>query len=201
MAVKLNKNRMLQTRILTALTLLFGILGAGRFPQGTMQHDLMLVAGYALLAFCAMGRLYSTAFIGGIKNKNLVTVGPYSVCRNPLYFFSLCGAAGLGFATASLTVTAIIFFGFLIVYIGLISREEEFLQDKFGKEFTIYKNKVPRLLPDLSRWHCPAELTFQPKYLNFAWRDAVWWFAPLPVFELAQMLQDKGIFKPLLTLF
>jgi protein-S-isoprenylcysteine O-methyltransferase Ste14 len=201
MAVKLNKNRMLHTRILTGVTILFGILGTSQFAPGTLQHQSMIFAGYVLLAFCAMGRMYSTAFIGGIKNKDLVTWGPYSVCRNPLYFFSLCGAAGLGFATASLIMTAVIFFGFLIVYIFLIGREEAFLQDKFGKEFSSYKAKVPRLLPDLSRWHCPAELTFQPKFLNFAWRDAVWWFAPLPVFELAQYLQGKDVFKPLIALF
>ena len=201
MAAQLNKNRMLYTRVLTGLTLLFGIIGAGRFPPDSLPHELMRFTGYALLAFCAMGRLYSTAFIGGIKNKDLVTWGPYSVVRNPLYFFSLCGAAGLGFATASIVVTAIIFFGFLFVYIGLISREEEFLQNKFGKTFSTYRGKVPKLLPDLSRWHCPAELTFQPRFLNFAWRDAVWWFAPLPVFEIAQLLQEKGVFRPLLSLF
>lgn len=173
MAVKLNKNRMLYTRVITALALLFGIFGASRFPLDSLAYELMRFAGYSLLAFCAMGRLYATAFIGGIKNKDLVTWGPYSVCRNPLYFFSLCGAAGVGFATGSLIVTAFMFFGFLIVYIGLIGREEAFLQDKFGKTFTSYKNKVPRLVPKLSNWHCPAELPFQPKFLNFAWRDAV----------------------------
>ncbi len=201
MAAKLNKSRMLHTRIITGITILFGILGTSRFAPDALPHELMIFAGYALLAFCAMGRLYSTAFIGGIKNKDLVTWGPYSVCRNPLYFFSLCGAAGLGFATASLTMTAIIFFGFLTVYIFLIGREEEFLQNKFGKEFSSYKAKVPRLLPDLSRWHCPAELTFQPKFFNFAWRDAVWWFAPLPVFELARHLQETGALKPIIALF
>ena len=50
-------------------------------------------------------------------------------------------------------MTAIIFFGFLIVYIGLISREEGFLLDKFGKEFTNYKRKTPKLMPDVSLWH------------------------------------------------
>jgi protein-S-isoprenylcysteine O-methyltransferase Ste14 len=201
MAAQLNKNRMFYTRILTGLTLAFGILGTSRFPSDSPPHEAMRFFGYALLAFCAMGRLYSTAFIGGIKNKSLVTIGPYSVVRNPLYFFSLCGAAGLGLATGSITMTAIIFFGFLIVYIGLISREEGFLLDKFGKEFTNYKRKTPKLMPDFSCWHCPAELTFQPKFLNFAWRDAVWWFAPLPAFEVAQLLQEKGVFHPLIELF
>lgn len=201
MAVKLNKNRMRDTRILAGLALLFGIIGSSHFPAGSLPHDLMRFAGYLLLTGCAVGRIYSTAFIGGIKNKELITSGPYSLCRNPLYFFSLCGAAGLGFATTSLTVTAIIFVGFLIIYIDLIGREEQFLDEKFGKAFRDYKARVPRLLPSFRHYRCPAELTFQPRFFNYAVIDAVWWFAPLPLFHLADILQQKSLITPVMRLF
>lgn len=201
MARNLNKSRMRYTRILAGLALLFGIFGAGKFDSGSVPHELMRFTGYVLLCICAVGRVYSTAFIGGGKNKELITWGPYSVCRNPLYFFSLCGAAGLGFATTSLIVTAVLFLGFLIIYIDLIAREERFLENEFGKTFRDFKARVPRLLPDLTLYHCPGALTFQPKFFNFAIRDAVWWFAPLPLFYLADLLQQKSLITPMMRLF
>lgn len=201
MAKQLNKSRMRYTRILAVLALLFGIFGISYFPPGTPPHSLMRFIGYILLCTCAVGRIYSTAFIGGAKSKELITWGPYSVCRNPLYFFSLCGAAGLGLATTSLIVTAVVFIGFLVIYIDLIGREEKFLEGEFGKPFRDYKARVPRLLPAMHLYHCPSALTFQPKFFNFAIRDAVWWFAPLPLFQLAEMLQAKSLITPVMRLF
>ena len=47
---------------------------------------------------------WSSLYIAGRKGRELVTVGPYSTCRNPLYFFSIVGAAGMGAQSGSLTL-------------------------------------------------------------------------------------------------
>ena len=44
-------------------------------------------------------------YVGGRKNAELVTTGPYSMMRNPLYFFSLLGVAGVGAQTGSVLAT------------------------------------------------------------------------------------------------
>lgn len=201
MATKLNENRMLASRILMVFVLLLGLLTTPSVPEGSVVYELSKLAGYILLAACAVGRIYSTAFIGGIKNKHLVTEGPYSACRNPLYFYSLLGAAGIGFLCVQLTLFVLLFGGFLWMYSGLIRREEEFLSEKFGKEFDSYKARVPRLLPRFKKLKMPEELLFQPRYFTFAVWDALWWFAPFPFFELSRILQHAGVIKPLAVLF
>ena len=201
MAKSLNKTRMHDTRILMGLTLLTGIFCKTMFPDETLAHESMDLMGYVLVTVCAVGRIYTTAFIGGIKNAQLITWGPYSVCRNPLYFFSLLGAAGIGLMSTSLLAFCIIFFGFLVIYWKLIEREEEFLQERFGEDFTSYKTNVPKILPDFSRYSCPEEIPLQPKFLNRAVSDAVWWFVPLPLFELAEVLQEAHIINPFIQIF
>ncbi len=200
MAKDINKTRMRDTRILVGIILIAGFFTAPVMQTGSFAYEIFRLAGFILLTACAIGRIYSTAFIGGIKNEKLITVGPYAMCRNPLYFYSLLGAAGLGLMSAQIILFIFIFGGFLFIYDGLIKREEGFLAEKFGADFAAYKAGTPRLLPDIKKYTCPDELAFQPKYLNNAVWDALWWFAPVPLFELAHLLHNAGILKPLFSL-
>lgn len=201
MARSLNKTRMRDTRILMGLTLLAGVFCKTMFPDETLQHEVLDLSGYILVTICALGRIYCTAFIGGEKNAQLVTSGPYSFCRNPLYFFSLCGAAGVGFMSTSIAAFAVIFSGFFIIYQGLIAREEEFLEAKFGQAYRDYCKRVPRLLPSFKNVYFPEEVVMRPKFLNKGVLDAVWWFAAFPLFEAAELLQEKGVITPIMQLF
>lgn len=200
MAKDLNKTRMRNTRILMGLVILSGIFTKSFFPSDTFSHEAFEFAGYVLVMACAVGRIYSTAFIGGIKNAELVTVGPYSMCRNPLYFYSLLGAAGIGLMSTHLVSFGVIFIGFLLIYLSLIKREESFLLEKFGDVFSSYKTRVPKLLPKIGLYSCPDELLFQPKYLTKAVWDAIWWFAPLPLFEISDWLQEERLITPVISL-
>jgi protein-S-isoprenylcysteine O-methyltransferase Ste14 len=201
MADKLNKNRMRDTRILMVLTLVAGVSCQTRFPAGTSEHLALEVLGFALTVVCAIGRIYVSTFIGGVKNARLITTGPYTLCRNPLYLFSLCGALGIGLMTTSLVCATVIFTGFYVVYLCLIEREEGFLREKFGADFEDFVKSTPRLLPDFKKFSCPMEMTFQPRFLTNAVKDAVWWFVPLPVFLLVDYLQTSGLYTPPFHLF
>ena len=52
-----------------------------------------------------VGRLWSTLYIGGRKSAEVVTGGPYSMTRNPLYVFSTLAAAGVGAQMGSIVAT------------------------------------------------------------------------------------------------
>jgi protein-S-isoprenylcysteine O-methyltransferase Ste14 len=51
-------------------------------------HEFLEMAGVSLALLCVAGRMWSSLYIGSRKNRELVTAGPYSITRNPLYFFS-----------------------------------------------------------------------------------------------------------------
>lgn len=83
--------------------------------------------------------------------KSLVTKGPYSLTRNPMYLGTLI--IGIGF-------TAMLFrwwvgLVFLIVYLGIyipeIKKEEEKLAAFFGDDFKGYCSRTPRFFPRINR--------------------------------------------------
>src|SRR3979409_629170 len=61
-------------------------------------------AGRALIVVCILGRTWCSLYIGGRKTSRLVTAGPYSVSRNPLYVFSVIGAVGIGAQLGAVSV-------------------------------------------------------------------------------------------------
>ena len=63
---------------------------------------ILFFIGIILVGIASFGRLWCSLYIAGYKTDNLVTEGPYSMCRNPLYFFSFIGALGVGFASETL---------------------------------------------------------------------------------------------------
>jgi protein-S-isoprenylcysteine O-methyltransferase Ste14 len=58
------------------------------------------VAGFLLMMTAVLCRVWTSAHIAGHKDAQLITFGPYSVCRHPLYAFSLVGGLGIGLASS-----------------------------------------------------------------------------------------------------
>ena len=81
-----------------------------------------------------------------IKSK-LITHGPYSLSRHPVYFAHSLIFTGIFFCTGILSTLAIVFFDFFVTYFIIIPLEERELQERFGEEFTAYKNRVPCFCP------------------------------------------------------
>lgn len=65
----------------------------------------------------------------------LITEGPFSVVRNPLYFGSFLAMAGVALATGSVTFLAVMFVAFCFYYRVTVKREESFLEAKFGARY------------------------------------------------------------------
>lgn len=109
----------------------------------------LMTTGLLLTGVAAAGRLWCSLYIAGRKNRVLVTDGPYSVSRNPLYFFSLLGACGAAMATGMVSAPLILAVLFIAGYRPVILAEEVKLAHLFGAGYLAYRNQVPRFLP---RW-------------------------------------------------
>jgi protein-S-isoprenylcysteine O-methyltransferase Ste14 len=83
----------------------------------------------------------------GFSKGQLVTAGAYGVVRNPIY----CSATFFLFpAVALLTLTWVYLVPSLFLYFGVlifIGKEEQQLQQVFGKEYEEYTARVDRLIP------------------------------------------------------
>jgi protein-S-isoprenylcysteine O-methyltransferase Ste14 len=81
----------------------------------------------------------------------LITAGPYSIVRNPIYLSML----GMYVASAlAVSRWPALLGGFIVFLAGTAIRirsEEKLLRDAFGAQFDDYARRVPALLPRLLR--------------------------------------------------
>jgi protein-S-isoprenylcysteine O-methyltransferase Ste14 len=80
------------------------LLSYPAWVDDSIMFEILELGGITLLLVCTFGRLWSILYSGSKKNVELVTRGPYSISRNPLYLFSSIGAFGIGLMFASLTL-------------------------------------------------------------------------------------------------
>lgn len=192
MARHLNKSRIALSKAMVVVLLLCVFFTDSLIPLESGAHEFFDLTGTILVAICALGRLYTSAYLGGFKNDTLITHGPFSVVRNPLYFFSLVGFTGIAFMTNHIVVMVAIPLGFILLYTQLIRREEAHLASIFGQPYEDYRNKVNRLIPDIRQYDVPETIQMHTKFLDKAFKDAIWWFAAFPLVECAEYVQQQG---------
>ena len=181
----------MKRRAFTIKLLLIGFLGVMLVSQhphleGGLLDCSLETLGYLLLVAAAIGRLWCAAYISGNKKTQLVVSGPYSLVRNPLYFFSLLGFIGAGFAMESLTAAAVFALVFTLTHVPAIRKEEGHLLSLFGDTFADYKARVPRFFPRSLTMTQPDRLEFSPRLFN---RAVVECTMVLMIFILARGLE------------
>ena len=120
------------------------------------------------LAFltCAAVRCWATLYVGGHKDRELQTEGPYSICRNPLYFGSLSfGVALTCILKSALFAGGVILTG--VFYLVLVVRAEElWLVRRFGEDYQSYCRRTPRFWPRWSSFRTPPSVKVELRQLR-----------------------------------
>jgi protein-S-isoprenylcysteine O-methyltransferase Ste14 len=124
------------------------------------------VVSFLILMVAAIGRVWTAAYISGRKTQELVVDGPYSLTRNPLYFFSFLAYLGAGLAFEKLTVAFAFVVAFWLTHWATILAEETKLRNKYGDKYDDYAKTVPRFWPRIGRMKLPEAVTFSPTAFN-----------------------------------
>jgi len=123
--------------------------------NGSLPGILMDACGWLLFMLYVSFRIWSTLYVGGRKDSELQTEGPYSITRNPLYFGSFCLALAAVCFFKSVSLLILVFVGFIIYLRFVIRAEEKFLSGKFGEKFSEYCMQTPRFFPAPSSYNSP----------------------------------------------
>jgi protein-S-isoprenylcysteine O-methyltransferase Ste14 len=191
-------------KIVLGVAILIGILmfafTRSIYPNGEPFHEGIEWAGIVAIIVCILGRTWASLYIGGRKIEQFVTDGPYSVMRNPLYFFSILGAAGAGAQLGS--VIAALMFGAVawLVFYVVVLQEERLLADRYGAAFAEYAASVPRFLPNPRLWHDLPTLTVMPPKMLRTFADAMIILLTVPMAEIFEHLQNIGVLPILMRL-
>lgn len=184
-------NRIRMSQILISLALVV-LMFSGRKWSHQMAEALLYAGGALLIGIATIGRLWCSLYIAGYKDGTLVTAGPYSICRNPLYFFSFIGVIGVGLATETLTFTLLGALWFAMFYPGVIRQEEERLRRLHGARYEDYCRSVPRFFPNISLFSEPDSYVVKPAKFRRHLLDALWFVWAAGILELMDRLGDLG---------
>lgn len=137
----------------------FAFLGLGLgldgvWPLGAVPGAVGRPAGFALIAigvgiFAAAIyhlRQAGTSVQTRMPATAVVTSGPFRFSRNPIYLSASLAFAGIGLAADNVWILALVVPFLAVIRYGVISREERYLEAKFGEEYRRYKASVRRWL-------------------------------------------------------
>ena len=186
--------------VAVAAGIAFLLVGDLRWSQEHFLHEAIEWFGIGLIAICIVGRTWCSLYIGGQKNRNLITEGPYSICRNPLYLFSIIGAVGVGAQVGSIAIALSCGFIAWTILVGSAMREEQTLLAHFGSEYAQYFDRVPRLLPRFALWRDRAIVEVRPRVVVTTFIDALVFLAAIPVAEGLEYLHEMAILPTWVTL-
>ncbi|WP_442580780.1 methyltransferase family protein [Mesorhizobium sp. ASY16-5R] len=164
-------------------------------------HELVEKAGAVLILIAILGRTWCTLYIGGRKSAEIVTGGPYSMTRNPLYVFSAIGAAGIGAMTGSVVVASLFAVFTWLAFLTVIFVEERFLDRNFGEPYRAYMKRVPRFFPKPWLFQESESLTIRPQLIYRTFADGLVFILAYPFFELVEYFQDIGTLPVVLRLY
>jgi protein-S-isoprenylcysteine O-methyltransferase Ste14 len=128
----------------------FAPLSVKFLPNVPLAAYLGLALAFVGIAFAIWARVFLGGNWSGTvtikKDHELVRAGPYALVRHPIYTGILM--ALLGTVIDLRALRGLMAFGVVLVALWMKSRREEsFMTEQFGAEYTDYKRKVKALIP------------------------------------------------------
>ena len=181
------------SRLASAVAVFFLVFSTSQWEDRSRLVPIALFSlGMFLVAIGSLGRMWCSVYIAGYKGQTLITQGPYSLCRNPLYFFSTFGALGVGFCTETITFPLVLLLVMILYYPLVVRKEERRLRQSFGRDFDEYAKRVPAYFPNLSLLSEPETYTMKPLAYRRHMFSALWFVWIAGLLELAEGLKEMG---------
>jgi protein-S-isoprenylcysteine O-methyltransferase Ste14 len=193
--------RILLTRLYVALLAGLILFSSSHWQPVPFGAAGLLLAALVLTSLAAVGRLWCSIYIAGYKKNCLVTDGPYAMCRNPLYFFSMLGALGVALMTHTFTIPVLVLVSFAIYYPYVIRAEEGDLRRIHGATFEAYRSQTPAFFPKWSLLREPDTYQVKPRVFRNHMGSAVWFILAIGLLALLQAGRAAGHVPALILLY
>ena len=140
--------------ILFFTLILIGFIAQWLFPLNLMFHKwpsrliigipLFMVSGLIAINALIIMKKNKTAIYFNKPTTKFIREGPFRFTRNPLYLsLLLLMGSTVVIANSAWHLIAVILL-FLLFNFGIVAREEQYLENRFGEEYIQYKIRVRR---------------------------------------------------------
>ena len=133
-----NRDFLLQYRI--EFVIVLNMAGILLLAMGTLLH---IWTGLLL----GLWGLIGLPEIGARKEMRLMAEGPFAVVRHPTYLAHLLMFSGVFLITGVIASGIVAILDLIAAIALIIPLEERELSARFGKEYELYKKRVPRFFP------------------------------------------------------
>ncbi len=187
------------SRVFGALILFLILFSSYSWEPNLLVNLAVDFVAFLLILICTFGRLWALSYISGHKTKDLISDGPYSLVRNPLYLFSLIGAVGVGLITKNVLIFGLIVLMFGIYYPFVIRAEEEHLREVHKEDFEEYRRSTPMFVPKFSGFREQENYTVNARLFRRAFFSVIWFPLIFMILLVIDRLHESGIVPILFT--
>lgn len=152
-------------------------------------------AGFVLVAAAVLWRIWTTLFVAGRKDVQLVRDGPYAACRHPLYLGSVAAALGIGLTTRSLVLALALPLVIGAAAVAAARGEDRALATAHGGAWRDYRAATPAFWPDWRRMRLPQSISVPPAIYRKAFLDAASFLALWLLVLLVETLRAGGAWQ------
>lgn len=187
------KSRITISRIFAAIIIFLALFSEPSWERSHLAVSMIVdVLAFLLILIATFGRLWGLMYISGHKTRDLVTDGPYSLVRNPLYMFSFIGALGIGLVSDNIYILVLLVLIFGLYYPFVIRGEEKNLHRVHGKAFEEYRQKTPMFIPRFSLYHDEPSLEIDTRLFRRNFFSVVWFPLIFLILLLIERLHEFG---------
>ena len=126
-----------------------------------------IVVGALFIAAGEFLRIWAVGYAGASTRartlgaaRDLVTAGPYSYVRNPLYLGNFLLSLGVCLLSNVYWLVAVLVVGYFCQYLPIIALEEAYLLESCGSLYQTYREQVPRFVPQFRPYPEPSDHDF-----------------------------------------
>lgn len=123
--------------------------------------------GILFISIGELLRIWAVGYAGGTTRatalgaaRDLVTTGPYSYVRNPLYLGNLLLSLGITIFSHVPWLIPVLIIGYFIQYMPIIAVEETYLLESCGQVYEEYRGEVSRIIPNFRHYNNPSSHDF-----------------------------------------
>jgi len=122
----------------------------------------LVLAGVVLRLWCILQIGGSARKTSKLKAERVISWGPYSLVRNPIYIANSTTFAGFTVAAGLAWLLPLILIGLFAWYNAIVGREERFLEESHPDAFRAYKLQARRWIPSVRYRGRPADVAPYP---------------------------------------
>lgn len=148
--------------------------------------------GWGVFFAGAAIRVWSSSYICARKSRDVVRTGPYSICRNPLYWGTFLMVAAFPLLIRSPILAACMLPPIFLYLLAVVPVEEAVMSSRHGVDYAAYCRAVSRWWPSISGYAKGEPLDGQTRGYRREWLGLIWWLGLAVGLDLLFLLENAA---------